>query len=201
MVVAACGNRGHDCAHPLAVRRGRSDDQPQAGQLRRDRRLGGGRSCSGVCRAAPVLPQEVGARSNRPARRPWPLARRSTAPPRGASSRLTMSPHRVEGVPPGIVTGYYEPEVNGSRERSGKFQVPVYGRPDDLVQVKPDLLRAFYNDRTKRDAQGRRAARAVLHARRDRERRARGQRDSSCSISTIRSSCSSCRCKAPAACV
>jgi membrane-bound lytic murein transglycosylase A len=55
-------------------------------------------------------------------------------------------PHRVEGVPPGVVTGYYEPEVNGSRERSGKFQVPVYGRPDDIVQVKPDLLRALYND-------------------------------------------------------
>lgn len=55
-------------------------------------------------------------------------------------------PHRVEGVPPGLVTGYYEPEVSGSRERSDKFQVPVYGRPDDIVQVKPDLLRAFYND-------------------------------------------------------
>lgn len=56
-------------------------------------------------------------------------------------------PHRVEGVPPGLVTGYYEPELEGSRERSGRFQVPVYGRPDDLVGVKPDLLRALYNDR------------------------------------------------------
>ena len=111
-----------------------------------------------------------------------------------------MSPHRVEGVPPGLVTGYYEPEVSGSRERSGKFQVPVYGRPDDIVQVKPDLLRAFYNDQTKRDAEGRRATCAVLHARGDRGRRARGQRDSSCFISTIRSSCSSCRCKDRAAC-
>ncbi|MEZ5828097.1 MAG: MltA domain-containing protein [Hyphomicrobiales bacterium] len=46
----------------------------------------------------------------------------------------------------GLVTGYYEPEVNGSRERSGKFQIPVYGRPDDAVQVKPDVLRALYND-------------------------------------------------------
>jgi membrane-bound lytic murein transglycosylase A len=55
-------------------------------------------------------------------------------------------PHRVEGVPPGLVTGYYEPELEGSRERSGRFQVPVYGRPDDLVGVKPDLLRALYND-------------------------------------------------------
>jgi membrane-bound lytic murein transglycosylase A len=55
-------------------------------------------------------------------------------------------PHRVEGVPDGMVTGYYEPELAGSRERSGKFRVPVYGRPDDIVQVKPDLLRALYND-------------------------------------------------------
>jgi membrane-bound lytic murein transglycosylase A len=55
-------------------------------------------------------------------------------------------PHSVEEVKPGLVTGYYEPEVNGSRERTGKFQVPVYGRPDDLVQVKPDLLRALYNN-------------------------------------------------------
>ena len=54
--------------------------------------------------------------------------------------------HRVEEAEPGLVTGYYEPEVNGSRERSGRFQVPVYGRPDDLVQVKPDLLRALYNN-------------------------------------------------------
>jgi membrane-bound lytic murein transglycosylase A len=55
-------------------------------------------------------------------------------------------PHRVESEPPGLVTGYYEPEVNGSRKRSAKFQTPVYRPPDDLVQVKPDLLRAFFND-------------------------------------------------------
>lgn len=57
------------------------------------------------------------------------------------------TPHVIEGsTRPGLVTGYYEPEVNGSRERSGKFQVPVYGRPDDIVQAKPDLLRALYNN-------------------------------------------------------
>jgi membrane-bound lytic murein transglycosylase A len=54
-------------------------------------------------------------------------------------------PHRVEADEPGLVTGYYEPEVRGSRERTSAFQVPVYGRPDDLVQVTPDELRAFYN--------------------------------------------------------
>lgn len=55
-------------------------------------------------------------------------------------------PYRVDEEAPGLVTGYYEPEVNGSRERSDKFQVPVYGRPDDIVQIKPDLLRARYNE-------------------------------------------------------
>lgn len=56
-------------------------------------------------------------------------------------------PHRVEGLPPGLVTGYYEPELSGSRRRTGKFQVPVYGRPGDIVQLTPDQLRALYNDR------------------------------------------------------
>jgi membrane-bound lytic murein transglycosylase A len=54
-------------------------------------------------------------------------------------------PHRVEAEEPGLVTGYYEPEVRGSRERTSAYQVPVYGLPDDLVQVTPDELRAFYN--------------------------------------------------------
>jgi peptidoglycan lytic transglycosylase A len=54
-------------------------------------------------------------------------------------------PHRVEQEQQGLVTGYYEPEVMGSRVQDDKFQVPVYKRPDDLVQVTPDELRAFYN--------------------------------------------------------
>ncbi len=32
-------------------------------------------------------------------------------------------------------TGYYEPEILGSRERRSGYEVPVYGRPDDLVEV------------------------------------------------------------------
>jgi membrane-bound lytic murein transglycosylase A len=44
-----------------------------------------------------------------------------------------------------MVTGYYEPEVNGSREQGGKYQVPVYARPDDLITLKPDTERARWN--------------------------------------------------------
>src|SRR4030095_13496112 len=36
-------------------------------------------------------------------------------------------PYRVEEAHPGLVTGYYEPELNGSRERKGKIPVPAYG--------------------------------------------------------------------------
>ncbi|MGZ5916934.1 MAG: murein transglycosylase A [Methyloceanibacter sp.] len=58
------------------------------------------------------------------------------------------APHRLgSGAEPGLVTGYYEPEVFGARARGGRFQVPVHGRPGDLVPIAPDLERARFNDR------------------------------------------------------
>ena len=38
----------------------------------------------------------------------------------------------------GFLTGYYEPVVDGSRERSERFNAPLYGVPDDLVEIDPD---------------------------------------------------------------
>lgn len=35
----------------------------------------------------------------------------------------------------GLFTGYYEPQLNASRTRHGRFQIPVYGVPDDLISV------------------------------------------------------------------
>jgi len=35
----------------------------------------------------------------------------------------------------GLVTGYYEPILQGSREYSERFRYPIYRRPDDLIQV------------------------------------------------------------------
>lgn len=35
----------------------------------------------------------------------------------------------------GLFTGYYEPELNGSRSAGGKFQTPLHTRPGDLVSV------------------------------------------------------------------
>jgi membrane-bound lytic murein transglycosylase A len=58
------------------------------------------------------------------------------------------TPHRIgSGAEPGLVTGYYEPEFFGARTRGRRFQVPVHGRPGDLVPIAPDLERARFNDR------------------------------------------------------
>jgi membrane-bound lytic murein transglycosylase A len=36
----------------------------------------------------------------------------------------------------GLFTGYYEPELRGSRTAHGKYKTPVYAEPDDLVEVE-----------------------------------------------------------------
>jgi membrane-bound lytic murein transglycosylase A len=41
----------------------------------------------------------------------------------------------ADGDVEGLITGYYEPELNGSLERSGLYTVPLYRRPPDLVAV------------------------------------------------------------------
>jgi membrane-bound lytic murein transglycosylase A len=37
--------------------------------------------------------------------------------------------------PEGVITGYYEPLINGSRSQNGPFVYPVYGAPDDLLTL------------------------------------------------------------------
>jgi membrane-bound lytic murein transglycosylase A len=41
-----------------------------------------------------------------------------------------------EGSSNGLFTGYYEPELRGSRRRHGRFTVPLYPRPADLVDLR-----------------------------------------------------------------
>jgi len=49
-------------------------------------------------------------------------------------------PHRiVHSGPEGLLTGYYEPVIEGSRVRQGRFQTPLFKRPADLVSVGPGM--------------------------------------------------------------
>lgn len=51
-------------------------------------------------------------------------------------------PHRVmHDRPNGLLTGYYEPVVLGSRVPQGCFQTPIHRRPPDLVNLVEESLR------------------------------------------------------------
>lgn len=57
-----------------------------------------------------------------------------------------FSPFRAanRGDAEGMFTGYFEPELNGSRRRGGRYNVPLYLRPPDLVSVDLGRFRRDY---------------------------------------------------------
>ena len=42
---------------------------------------------------------------------------------------------RADGGDEGLITGYYEPQLRGSRRASTRYRYPLYGVPDDLLAV------------------------------------------------------------------
>jgi membrane-bound lytic murein transglycosylase A len=70
-----------------------------------------------------------------------------------------FSPHRIiptnkkDGSPgTGLVTGYYEPLLNGSLSRHGDYQYPLYAVPDDLLRID---LAGLYPELSKMKLRGR----------------------------------------------
>lgn len=55
-----------------------------------------------------------------------------------------FQPHKVLSAS-SLLTGYYEPEIKGSRIRSAEYNIPVYKRPKDLVSLINDVDRASKN--------------------------------------------------------
>lgn len=100
------------------------------------------------CRALVTPPRETGPTSN-PALMPglrqacaaaWALR---TDAPADIIARLffeaNFRAYRIVPAqnPPGFLTGYYEPEVDGSPVRTDTYPVPVYARPPDLIPTNP----------------------------------------------------------------
>jgi membrane-bound lytic murein transglycosylase A len=88
--------------------------------------------------------------------RPAPLAKaceaaRFVSPADAAAARAFFEAHFVpyalvssEGVTSGLITGYYEPLIQGSRARNERFRHPIFGVPEDLIvvdlaSVNPDV--------------------------------------------------------------
>ena len=54
-----------------------------------------------------------------------------------------FTPNAVtHGGPQGLLTGYYEPVMLGSRTPQGEFQTPIYKRPPDLVNLVDETQRS-----------------------------------------------------------
>ncbi|MEJ1967870.1 MAG: murein transglycosylase A [Rhizomicrobium sp.] len=58
-----------------------------------------------------------------------------------------FTPYAI-GPSGGLVTGYYEPLLNGSRTRHGPYQTPVYGLPGDLVSIDLGQFRPEWRGET-----------------------------------------------------
>lgn len=46
----------------------------------------------------------------------------------------------LDGTEQGLITGYYEPLLKGSRTKSAKYPHPLYATPEDLITVELDSL-------------------------------------------------------------
>ena len=73
-----------------------------------------------------------------------------------------FSPWQVtaaDGADTGMITGYYEPLLNGSRVRSDRYRVPLYAAPDDLLTID---LTELYPDLKDRRLRGRIQGKKVI---------------------------------------
>lgn len=57
-----------------------------------------------------------------------------------------------DGGDTGLITGYYQPVLNGSRVRTDRYRYPLYTRPDDLISVD---LASLYPELANRRLRGR----------------------------------------------
>jgi membrane-bound lytic murein transglycosylase A len=111
-------------------------------------------SCGPVLKAGPKTTAEADPKASSPTSPVGPgapqalvdictlaLATASSGTPqtkRGAKQffEAHFKPHRVTGSQsPGLLTGYYEPLLKGSRTPDESFKVPIYRRPPDLVNM------------------------------------------------------------------
>jgi membrane-bound lytic murein transglycosylase A len=65
-----------------------------------------------------------------------------TASPGSETARLFFERHfkpwrvmSADGVDEGLITGYYEPLLRGSRKPGGPYKYPLYGPPEDLISI------------------------------------------------------------------
>ena len=110
--------------------------------------------------------QSCAALQNQPAWRPACTAATALQPSNSAALREFFEQHftpyqatNPNGSSEGLITGYYEPLLNGSRTPSKRYRYPLYGVPDDLLVVD---LGALYPELKNLRLRGRLEGRRVV---------------------------------------
>lgn len=117
--------------------------------------------------AWPALQQNcASSRAREPEWVPICRAAEALAAPEDATARAFFEqwfePHRIhtnEGGAAGLITGYFEPVLRGSRTRDARFRYPIRTRPGDLVVVD---LAALYPELRGKTVRGRLVGNRVL---------------------------------------
>ena len=108
-------------------------------------------SCPGLAKAAPAVSGNDSPASGFGGAKSWQIvcddAKAVPAGDDGAARAFFEShftPYRAgnNGVTEGLFTGYYVPELKGSRKPSAKFRIPIYRVPDDLVTADLGLFKS-----------------------------------------------------------
>ena len=92
---------------------------------------------------AVAIPPELLAACDAAAKVPAPVTRATAR----AFFEREFTPHRVvHASPEGLLTGYYEPVLEGSRTPTEQFSTPIYKRPADLVNLVHEAQRGAKAD-------------------------------------------------------
>lgn len=92
---------------------------------------------------AVAIPPELLAACDAAAKLPAPVTRAAAR----AFFEREFTPHRVvHASPEGLLTGYYEPVLEGSRTPTEQFSTPIYKRPADLVNLVHEAQRGAKAD-------------------------------------------------------
>ena len=93
--------------------------------------------------AWPALLRSCGALRNREAWRNACAAASQLGTPDNQKIRSFLTEHftpyqatNPDNTDTGLITGYYQPELNGSLTRTERYRYPLYSKPDDLISVE-----------------------------------------------------------------
>ncbi|MGZ5914187.1 MAG: MltA domain-containing protein [Hyphomicrobium sp.] len=105
------------------------------------------RSCDKVIKGIPGVPADATSAALADACRAAIALKSPTKASAKAFFEARFIPNRIVHKDScGLLTGYYEPVLEGSRTRQGPYQTPVYRRPPDLLNVVAETQRAVKSD-------------------------------------------------------